>query len=41
MSEFGQTDAALDETCVETTDVDESIHEGTTVDILTEDKTYS
>ena len=38
MSEFGHTDAALDEGRVETTDVDEAIHEGATVDILTEDK---
>jgi len=32
MSEFGHTDAALDEGRVETTDVDEAIHEGATVD---------
>jgi len=38
MSEFGHTDAALDEGRVETTDVNEAIHEGGTVDILTEDK---
>ena len=38
MSDFGHTDAALDEGRVETTDVDEAIHEGATVDILTEDK---
>jgi len=41
MSEFGHTDAALDEGRVETTDVDEAIHEGATVDILTEDKKAS
>jgi len=38
MSEFGHTDVALDEGRVETMDVDEAIHEGATVDILTEDK---
>jgi len=38
MSEFGLTDAALDEGRVETTDVDEAIHEGATVDIFTDDK---
>jgi len=40
MSEFGYTDAALEERRVETTDVDEAIHESArpTVDILTEDK---
>ena len=38
MSDFGHTDAALDEGRVETTDVNEAIHEGGTVDILTEDK---
>ena len=31
MSEFGHTHAALDEGRVETTDVDEAIHEGATV----------
>ena len=38
MSEFGHTDAALDEGRVETTDVGEAIHDGASVDILTEDK---
>ena len=38
MSEFGYTDAALEEKRVETTDVDEAIHEGATVDIFTDDK---
>jgi len=38
MSEFGHTNAALDEGRVETTDVDEAIHEGATVDTLSEDK---
>jgi len=42
MSEFGHTDAALDEGRVETTDVDEAIHASATVDILPEDeKKYS
>ena len=32
-------DSILDEGRAETTDIDEAIHEGATVDILTEDKT--
>ena len=40
MTEFGwPEDSVLDEGRVETTDVDEAIYEGATVDILTEDKT--
>ena len=38
MSDFGHTDAELDEGRVETTDVDEAIPKGATVDILSEDK---
>ena len=40
ITEFGRPeDSVLDEGRVETTDVDEAIYEGPTVDILTEDKT--